>query len=59
VNILILLRREDKIPMEGVTERKFGAETEGMTIQRLHHLEIHPTYNHQTLTLLWMPARAC
>jgi hypothetical protein len=30
-----LLRRENKIPMEGVTETKFGAETEGMTIQKL------------------------
>jgi hypothetical protein len=25
-----------------VTETKFGAETEGMTIQRLPHLGIHP-----------------
>jgi hypothetical protein len=30
VDTLILLRREDKIPMEGVTETKFRAETEGM-----------------------------
>jgi hypothetical protein len=28
----------NKIPMEGVTETKFGAETEGTTIQRLPHL---------------------
>jgi hypothetical protein len=28
--------------MEGVTETKFGAETEEMTIQRLPHLGIHP-----------------
>jgi hypothetical protein len=27
--------------MEGVTETKFGAETEGMTIQKLPHLGIH------------------
>jgi hypothetical protein len=40
--------------MEGVTE------TEGMTIQRLPHLGIHPINNHQTpQTLLWMPTRAC
>jgi hypothetical protein len=38
----------NKIPMEGVTETKFRAETEGMTIQRLPHLGIHPIYNHQT-----------
>jgi hypothetical protein len=28
--------------MEGVTETKFRVETEGMTIQRLTHLGIHP-----------------
>jgi hypothetical protein len=31
-----LLRMGNKTPMEGVT--KFGAETEGRTIQRLPHL---------------------
>jgi hypothetical protein len=34
------------MPMEGVTETKFGAETEGTTIQRLPHLGIHPINNH-------------
>jgi hypothetical protein len=33
VDTSILLRRRSKIPMEGVTETKFGAETEGITIQ--------------------------
>jgi hypothetical protein len=28
---------ENKIPMEGVTETKFRAETEGRMIQRLPH----------------------
>jgi hypothetical protein len=42
VDTSILLRRGNKIPMEGITETKFGAETEGMTIQKLPHLEIHP-----------------
>jgi hypothetical protein len=42
VDTSILLRRGNKIPMEGVTETKFGAETEGMTIQKLSHLGIHP-----------------
>ena len=32
VDTSILLRRGNKIPMEGVTETKCGAETEGMTI---------------------------
>jgi hypothetical protein len=56
---LILLRRGNKIHIEGVTESKFGAETEGMTIQRLPHLRIHPINNHQTQTLLQKPIRAC
>jgi hypothetical protein len=37
---------------------KCGAETEGITIQRLPHLGIHLIYNHQTQTLLWMPTSA-
>jgi hypothetical protein len=32
VDTLILLKRENKIPMEGVAETKCEAETEGMTI---------------------------
>jgi hypothetical protein len=31
----------NKMPIEGVTETKFGAETEERTIQRLPHLETH------------------
>jgi hypothetical protein len=61
VDTLILLRRVNKIPMEGITETKWGAETEGMTIQtiqRLPHLGIHLIYNHQTQTHLWMPTSA-
>jgi hypothetical protein len=54
-----LFRMEDKIPMEGVTETKFGAETEERTIQRLPQLGIHPINKHQTQTLLHMPARFC
>jgi hypothetical protein len=56
---LILLRRGNKIHIEGVTETKCGVETEGMTIQRLPHLGIHAISNHQNQTLLWMPTRAC
>jgi hypothetical protein len=52
VDTSILLRRGNKIPMEGVTETKCGAETEGMTIERLLHLGIHPIYSHQTQKLL-------
>jgi hypothetical protein len=37
VDTLILLRRGNKIPMEGV-ETKFRAETKGMTIQKLLYL---------------------
>jgi hypothetical protein len=49
VDTLILLRRGNKIPMEGVTDTKCGAETEGMTSQKLPHLEFHPIYQTQTL----------
>jgi hypothetical protein len=42
VDTLFLLRRGNKIPMEGVTETKFGAERAGRTIQRLPHPGIHP-----------------
>jgi hypothetical protein len=48
VDTLILFRRENKILMEGVTETKCGAETEGMIIQTLPHLRIHPIHNNQT-----------
>jgi hypothetical protein len=57
VDNLIILRRGNKIPMEVFTETKCGAETEGMTIQRLSHLGIHSINNHQTL--LCMPTRTC
>jgi hypothetical protein len=59
VTTSLLLRMGNKIPMEGVTETKYGAETEGKTIQRLPHPGIHPIYNHQTQTLLHMPERFC
>jgi hypothetical protein len=55
VDTSIHLRRGNKIPMEGVTETKFRADI----IHRLSHLSIHPIYNHQTQTLLWMPRSAC
>jgi hypothetical protein len=52
----ILLRCGNKIPMEGVTETMSRAETERMATQILLHLGIHPINNHQTQTLLQMPA---
>jgi hypothetical protein len=57
VDTSILLRRGNKIPMEGVT--KCEAETEEMTIQRLLHPGIHSINNHQNQTLLHIPTRAC
>jgi hypothetical protein len=57
VDTLLLLRRGKK-PMEGVTETKFRAETEGMTIQQLPYMRIHPINNHQNQTLLGMPTSA-
>ena len=59
VDSSILLRRGNKILMERVIETKFRAETEGMIIQRLPHLGIHPINNHETQTRLWIPTRAC
>jgi hypothetical protein len=59
VDTSFLLRMGNKIIVEGVTETKFGAETEERTIQKLSHPGIHPIYNHQTQTLLHMPARFC
>ena len=54
-----LLRIGNKTPLEGVTETKFGTKMKGWTIQRLPHPGIHPIINHQTQTLLHMPARFC
>jgi hypothetical protein len=54
VNTLFLFRIRNKIPMEGVTETKIGAEMEGRTIQRLPHPGILPINSHQTQTLLDM-----
>ena len=59
VDTLFLLKMGNKIPMEEVTETKYGAETEGVTIQKLPHLRIHPINHHQTQILLQMPTRAC
>ena len=46
VDTSVLLRRGTKIPMEGVTETKSGAVTEGMTIQRLPQRGFIPLNNH-------------
>jgi hypothetical protein len=51
VDSSFLLRMRNKIPMEGVTETKFRTEPEGMTIQRLPHLGMHPINNHQAQSL--------
>jgi hypothetical protein len=50
VDILVLLRRRNKIPMGGDT--KCGTETEGKAIHRLPHLGIHPIYSSQIWKLL-------
>jgi hypothetical protein len=59
VDTSILLRMGNKIPMEGVTDTKFGAETEGRTIQRLPHPGIHNIISHQMQILLHIPVRFC
>jgi hypothetical protein len=40
VDILFLLRIGNKIPMEGVTETKFGAKTNGQTIHVMFLINI-------------------
>jgi hypothetical protein len=52
VDTSLLLRMGNKIPMEGVTETKFGAKMERRTFQRLLHPEIHPINNRQTETCI-------
>jgi hypothetical protein len=47
VDTSFLLRMGNKMPMEGVTETEFGAETERRAIQTLPHPGIHPINNHQ------------
>jgi hypothetical protein len=42
----VLLRKGDKILMEGNMESKCGAGIEGKAIQRLPHLGIHLMYRH-------------
>ena len=59
VNTSIILRMQNNVSMEGVTETKFGAKMEGKTIHRLTHLGINPIISHQMQTLLHMPARLC
>jgi hypothetical protein len=59
VDASVLFRKGNKILKERNTEPKSGAETEGKAIQRLPHLEIHPTYRCQTQTLQQMPRSAC
>jgi hypothetical protein len=57
VDTLILYKRRNKIPMEGVKDTKCGAENVGRIIQRLSYLGIPPINNHQTKTLLWIPTQ--
>jgi hypothetical protein len=59
MDTLILLKRGNKIPIEGVTVTKCGAKTGGMTIQRLPHLGIHPINPNIPPYYLKMPIRFC
>jgi len=55
--LLSFLEGRTKYPWQKYT--KCGAETKGMTIQRLPLLGINPIYNHQTQKLFWMTTSAC
>ena len=58
MDTLTLLKRGNKIPTEGDTETKGGAETEGKVIQRLPLPGDKSISSYQTHTLLWMSASA-
>jgi hypothetical protein len=47
------------VPMDGITDTKCGAETEGKTMQKLSCLGIYPIHSYQIQTLLGMPTSAC
>jgi hypothetical protein len=48
-----------KYPWEELKGQNLEQETEGMIIQTLPHLWIHPINNHESQTLLRMPTKAC
>ena len=52
VDASVLLRRGNKILTGADIVTECGAVTEGMAIQRLPHLGIHPIYCHQTVTIV-------
>jgi hypothetical protein len=54
------LRMGNKIPMEGVTETKFGAENDGRKDHpETAHPGFHTIISHQMQTLFHVPARFC
>ena len=59
MDTLVLHRRGNKLPTEGDTETKGGAEFEGRTIQILPYPGIHPIYSYKTQTVLSMPTSTC
>ena len=59
MDTLVLLRKGNKIPMEGDTETTCGAQTKGKTIQKLLYLGIYLIFSYQTQILLCMPTSAC
>ena len=59
VGTSLYLRIGNKIPMEGVTETKFGADTKGWSNLRLPYPGIHPIISLQMLTPLHTLGRFC
>ena len=55
VDTPFLLKMANKIPMEGVTETKFGAQPEGMTNQSLPYLGI--CYIHSSSDICGRPQK--
>ena len=52
---LVLLRRGNKVPTEGHTEPRCGAESEGKTIPRLPQIVDYPIYSYKTRHYYWCP----
>ena len=59
VDTSVILRRGIKITIGSDTEKKYGSETEGKTIQKQPHMRSHAIYSYQTQTPLGMSTSAC
>jgi hypothetical protein len=59
VEVSVHPRMRNKMLLGENMETNCRAETEGMIIQSLLNLWIHPIYRHKIQSLLWIPTSAC